>query len=327
MLVSEEDGLISAYRLDGKGSGERFHSWDTVPAETSGAHIWVHINRNAARAQQWIAEESRLRPLIQEALLAEETRPRCLAIDDGILLNLRGVNLNPESDPEDMVSIRLWLEKDRIVSSRARRLMAIEDLRQTIDAGKGPEDTGAFVVMLADRLTARMDPSLDTLQDQLDTLEDSMISSLSRELRTELAELRRETIMLRRYIAPQRDALRQLIALEVPWMSQRRRQRLTEVADRVTRYMEDLDVIRDRATVVNDELANRLAERMDRTMYVLSLVTLIFLPLTVISGMLGMNVGGVPGEGIKWAFFATCGLFLAIAAIEVWLLKRLKWWT
>lgn len=325
--MSEDDGLISAYRLDGHGGGERFHSWDTVPAETAGAHIWVHINRNAARAQQWIAEESGLRPLIQEALLAEETRPRCLAIDDGILLNLRGVNLNPGSDPEDMVSIRLWLEKDRIVSSRARRLMAIEDLRQTIDAGKGPEDTGAFVVMLADRLTARMDPSLDTLQDQLDALEDSMITSLSRELRTELAELRRETIMLRRYIAPQRDALRQLVALEVPWMSQRRRQRLTEVADRVTRYMEDLDVIRDRATVVNDELANRLAERMDRTMYVLSLVTLIFLPLTVISGMLGMNVGGVPGEGIKWAFFATCGLFLAIAAIEVWLLKRLKWWT
>lgn len=325
--MSEEDGLISAYRLDGAGGGKRFNTWETVPATASGGDVWVHLNRNSQRAQSWMSVSSGLRPLIQEALLAEETRPRCLAIDDGILLNLRGVNLNPESDPEDMVSIRLWLEKDRIVSSRSRRLMAVEDLRQALDAGKGPEDSGAFVVMLAEKLTMRMDPTLDALQDRLDALEDSIIASLSRELRSDLAELRRETIMLRRYIAPQRDALRQLIALEVPWMSQRRRQRLTEVADRVTRYMEDLDVIRDRATVINDELANRLAERMDRTMYILSLVTLIFLPLTVISGMLGMNVGGVPGEGVKWAFFATCSLFLAIAAIEIWLLKRLKWWT
>jgi zinc transporter len=141
-----------------------------------------------------------------------------------------------------------------------------------------------------------------------------------------LAELRRETIMLRRYIAPQRDALRQLISMELPWMSLRRRQRLTEVADRITRYVEDLDVIRDRATVINDELANRLAERMDRTMYILSLVTMIFLPLTVISGMLGMNVGGVPGEGKSWAFLVTCALFIAIAGVEVWILKRLRWW-
>ena len=99
-----------------------------------------------------------------------------------------------------------------------------------------------------------------------------------------------------------------------------------EVSDRVTRYMEDLDVIRDRASVINDELANRLAERMDRTMYLLSLVTLVFLPLTVISGMLGMNVGGIPGGNIPWAFAVTCLLFAGIAGFEIWLLRRLRWW-
>jgi zinc transporter len=324
--MSEEDGLVSAYRLNGKGGGERLPDWNSVSADTGDGLLWVHMNRSADAARRWLAEESGLRPLIQDALLAEETRPRCLAIEGGILLNLRGVNLNPNADPEDMVSIRLWLEKDRIVSSRQRRLLAIEDIRQALDDGKGPEDTDAFVVMIAERLTARMDPTLDELQDQLDALEDSVITSLSRELRSKLAELRRETILLRRYIAPQRDALRQLIAQDIPWLSQRRRDRLTETADRVTRYMEDLDVIRDRATVINDELANRIAERMDRTMYILSLVTLIFLPMTVISGMLGMNVGGVPGEDVPWAFIATCLAFILVGALEIWLLKKLKWW-
>jgi zinc transporter len=324
--MSEDDGLISAYRLDGNGGGERIATWDQLSLEADKRTLWVHLDHSAETAANWLRVASGLRPLIQEALLAEETRPRCLAVDEGILLNLRGVNLNPGSDPEDMVSIRLWLEKDRIVSTRHRRLMAIEDLRQALARGQGPQDTGAFAVMLAERLTARMDPVLDTLQDRLDQLEDTIITALSRELRTDLAALRRQTIMLRRYIAPQREALRRLAVEEIDWLTQRRRDRLMEISDRVTRYMEDLDVIRDRASVINDELANRLAERMDRTMYLLSLVTLIFLPLTVISGMLGMNVGGVPGEDIPWAFAAACALFAFIGAFEVWLLRRMKWW-
>jgi len=324
--MSDEDGLICAYRLNGDGTGERFATWSDLPADTGKGIVWVHMDRSVPDAQQWLVNRSGLHHIAWEALLAEETRPRCLAIGDGILLNLRGVNLNPESDPEDMVSIRILLEKDRIVTSRMRRLMGIEDIRQLLEAGKGPADTGSFVVMLASCLTARMDPTLDNLQEKLDDLEDLMITELSRELRTQLAELRRETIMLRRYIAPQRDAIRQLISLDIPWMSRSCRDHLLEIADRVTRYVEDLDSIRDRATVINDELVNRLSERMDRTMYVLSLVTTIFLPLTVISGMLGMNVGGIPGENFSWGFVAICVVFLAIAGFEVWLIRRLKWW-
>ncbi len=324
--MSEEDGLISAYRLDGNGGGERIATWDALSRNDGQGTLWVHLDHSAEAAGDWLREASGLRPLIQEALLAEETRPRCLAVDEGILLNLRGVNLNPGSDPEDMVSIRLWLEKDRVVSTRHRRLMAVEDMRQALAKGHGPQDAGALAVMLAECLTARMDPVLDALQDQLDALEDTIITALSRELRSDLAELRRQTIMLRRYIAPQREALRKLAAEEVDWLPQRRRDRLMEISDRVTRYMEDLDVIRDRASVINDELANRLAERMDRTMYLLSLVTLIFLPLTVISGMLGMNVGGIPGGNIPWAFAAACAFFAVIAGFEIWLLRRLKWW-
>jgi zinc transporter len=324
--MSEEDGLISAYRLDGGGGGEPFAAWERLSAVTDKKGLWVHMKRGAEPAAAWLRDASGLRPLVQEALAAEETRPRCLMIDEGILLNLRGVNLNPGSEPEDMVSIRLWLEKDRIVSSRTRRLMAIEDIRQALAAGRGPEDTGAFVVMLAERLTARMDPVIDALQDQLDELEETVVVALGRELRTALAELRRETIMLRRYIAPQREALRQLAAEASDWLTPRRRDRLREISDRVTRYMEDLDVIRERASVINDEVANRLAERTDQKMYLLSLVTLVFLPLTVISGMLGMNVGGVPGGETPWAFFATCALFVTVAVVEIWLLRRMRWW-
>ncbi|MEM9683647.1 MAG: zinc transporter ZntB [Pseudomonadota bacterium] len=324
--MTEQDGLICAYRLDGEGGGERYPTLESIP-ERSGAHLsWIHLNRSAPQAQQWLRRESGLPPLICDALLAEETRPRCAAIEDGILLNLRGVNLNPESDPEDMVSIRVWLQTDRIISCRTRQLMAVSDLLQSIESGQGPRETGGFVITIAERLTARMDPVIDALEDKLDELEDTSIQAPTRELRSELAEVRRETIMLRRYIAPQRDALRHLAMLEGPSLSPSQRDRLNEIADTVTRYIEDLDVIRDRATVMNDEVANRIAERMDKTMLILSLVTLIFLPLTVISGLLGMNVGGIPGGDSPWAFAIVCLLFVAIGAFQVWLFRRLKWW-
>lgn len=324
--MTEQDGLICAYRLDGEGGGERYATLESIPERSGDQLFWIHVNRESTETQDWLRRESGLRPLICDALLAEETRPRCFAMEDGILLNLRGVNLNPESDPEDMVSVRVWLQTDRIVSCRTRRLMAVSDLLESIETGKGPTNSGAFVIQIAERLTSRMDPTIDALEDKLDELEDSSIHAPNHQLRSELSELRRETIMLRRYIAPQRDALRQLATHDVPWLSRPQCDRLMEIADTVTRYIEDLDAIRDRATVMNDEVANRLAERIDRTMLILSLVTVIFLPLTVISGMLGMNVGGIPGGDNPWAFLVVCLLFVALGALQVWLFRRLKWW-
>ncbi len=98
--------------------------------------------------------------------------------------------------------------------------------------------------------------------------------------------------------------------------------RLREISDRTTRYVEDLDSIRDRAAVTQEELNNRIAEQMNKTMYVLSLVAGIFLPLGLLTGLLGINVGGIPGTENKWAFTIFSILLLGIAAAQVWLFKR-----
>jgi len=322
--MTDPRGLIYAGRLDGKGGAEEIDDWtELTPAERS-LH-WIHFNWEAADAGNWLRGKSGLRPLIQDALLAPETRPRCNILEEGVLLNLRGVNLNPGAEPEDMVSIRLWLEPKRIVSSRVRKLMAIQDIRDALGRGDGPKDTGGFIIMLADRLTARMEPLIESMQDHLDDLEEKIVSDMRRELRTDLTKLRRRTILLRRYIAPQREALRQLSNGDVEWISDRQRDRLNEIADRVTRYVEEMDVIRDRAAIIHDELVNLLSERMERTMYLLSIVATIFLPLGLISGMLGMNVGGIPGEKWPWSFAVLCGVFLVLGTVELWLIRRLRW--
>lgn len=324
--MSESDGLICAYELNGDGSGTLTEAWDKLLSLQGEKPSWIHLDRGGDRTSTWLHAESKLRPIIQEALVAEETRPRCTSYDEGVFLNLRGLNLNPGAEPEDMLSVRIWIEPTRIITARLRPLMAVQDVRDALDQGNGPQDIGAFVIMLANRLTARIEPLLDELQDRLDGLEDTVVANVRRELRRELARLRRRTILLRRYIGPQREALRALATLDVEWLTDRQRDRINEIADRVTRYVEDLDVIRDRASILQDELTSLLTERMDRTMYVLSIVAVIFLPLTLVSGMLGMNVGGIPGEKNPWAFTILTGGFVLIVALEAWLVRKLKWW-
>lgn len=323
--MAEQEGLIYAYRLDGQGGGEPLNWHALHVTDAAPGIVWVHLHRGDDAARRWLTEVSGVDPLVSEALLAEETRPRCSNLDHGVLLNLRGVNLNPDADPEDMVSIRMWIEADRIISVRMRRLLAVEDMHKAIAAGRGPTNVGDFVVDIAGKLIERMEPVIGELDDAVDRLEDDVVTAASQDLRAHLGAFRRRAILLRRYIAPQREALSRLIAENVDWLDQWQRSRLREVADRVTRYVEDLDAARERAAVIHDELTSRLAEQMNRTMYVLSIVAAIFLPLGLVTGLLGINVGGIPGVDSPWAFAAVTAGLVLFGLIELWLFRRLKW--
>jgi zinc transporter len=119
--------------------------------------------------------------------------------------------------------------------------------------------------------------------------------------------------------------LTRLATEQLPWLSDRQRARLREVADRITRYVEDLDAARERAAVTQEELASRLSEQMNQIMYVLSIVAALFLPLGFLTGLLGINVGGIPGTESKIAFALVCLLMLVIAGAELWMFRRRKW--
>jgi zinc transporter len=293
--------------------------------------IWIHLDGTQGTAAAWLREQSGLNTFVIDGMLASETRPRCEGYDDGILLILRGVNLNPGAEPEDMVSIRIWIEEHRIISTRLRRLMAVEDIREQLEAGKGPVSTGHLVARLTDRLIERIGPVIEDLSDQASDLEERLIGADGggqldlRNVRYKLVDLRRVAICLRRYVAPQGAALNRLSQLDESWLDDRVRGRLRETLDRVTRITEELDEVRERSAVVQDELMNRISQHMERTMYVLTVVATIMLPLGFLTGLLGINVAGIPGTETKWAFWTVCGVLTVVAVVEVWVLKRLKW--
>ncbi len=318
-----DNGMVCIWTLDGTGGGRELTPQQLADKQPPGEPVWIHLDYGQPLAQAWLEHESGLTEITVAALLADEPRPRSLAMGDGLLVILRGVNTNAGSDPEDMVSLRIWLEAGRIITVRRRRLAAIQDIRDRLAQGDGPADSGDFLDHLVGRLLDRVGETVGDLDDLADELEDEVISVEGRELRPKLGALRRKAIALRRYIAPQRDAVARLQSEKVTWLLDGHRARLREAADRITRYVEDLDAARDRAAVTQEELDNRLAEQMNRTMYVVSIVTAIFLPLGLLTGLLGINVGGIPGTDSPYAFgLVTASLAVIAVALAVLFRRR-----
>ena len=323
--MTEGDSLICAYLLDGRGGG-RAIGWPEIASwRPQDGLLWVHLDRAGPDAGRWLQEDSGLDPVIAGALLAEEVRPRELRIEDALLVVLRGVNLNPGADPEDMVGIRIWLEPTRVVTVRHRRLMAVSDLRDALAAGRGPTSPGQFLVMLSARLIERVGPVIDDLVDEVDRLEETVVTAHSAELRGALGSLRRQAIALRRYLAPQREVMARLAMEQTSWLQAGDKAYLREVSDRTTRFVEDLDAARERAGVVQDELNSRISDQMNRTMYLLTVVAAVLLPPSLLTGLLGINVGGMPGVDHPLAFAIVAVLIIAIAVVEVAVLRHLKW--
>ncbi len=321
----DDDGLIAAYLLDGNGGGEEI-DWQAVHDwKPDVGTLWVHLDRNAPSAVAWINEASGLDTLTAEALLAEETRPRVFSEPRGMMVILRGVNLNPGANPEDMVGLRIWLEDHRIISVRYRRLMAVRDLRDRVDQGHGPRGPGDFLATIADRLGERMGPVIHDLGERLDALDLGLSEMEANVVRSELRGIRHAAIALRRYLSPQRDVLSRLQMEQSSWLSPANKLELREIADRTIRFVEELDEIRERALVLQDELITRLSEAMQKTMYILTVVAAVILPLSFVTGLLGVNVGGIPGDKTDNAFFILCGLLVVISVFEVWLFRKMKW--
>lgn len=324
--MPESDFILFAHAINGDGSGRPLQG-DAISQMIKDQPLaWVHLDGNKHETRNWLESElTYLDGIIIDALLAEETRPRATEHENGFMIILRGVNLNDDAHPEDMVSIRLWIDKSRIISVQRRQLKAVNDIKERLLAGKGPKDSGDFISQLAARLFERMEPVFSDLDDELDTLEERVMEEPDAKDRQFLTAIRKKTILLRRYIAPQKDAIAYLRSTEQDWLEKNHIRRIQEALDRITRYVEDLDAIRERAQIVKDELANSLADRMNKNMYVLSVIAAIFLPLGFLTGLLGINVGGIPGAELDSAFLIFCAMLLSVVVIQIIIFKKMKW--
>ncbi len=295
----------------------------TTDMSPAGAHgyRWFHYDLKDPALPDWA--RTHLHPIPAGALLQTETRPRCDVHDGGLMLNLRGVNLNIEGPADRMVAVRMWVTDQTVVTVRLRRVFAIEELRQEFEAGTAPTTSAAFVDVLANRLTARVQATVFELADEIDALEDAIHEDDNAPLPDNLASMRRTVIRLRRYLGPQRDALMALAATDIPAGNTPLHRR--ELANLAMLTVEELDALQGRLTAINDHHTSQAAQAQNRNSYILSIVAAIFLPLGIITGLFGVNVGGLPGLNTPAAFTILCVSMGGMTVVALAVMRWLKW--
>lgn len=321
----DEDGLIAAYILDGKGGGTSV-DWTGVGGDVpDDSLLWVHLDRNSEFAQDWITSTSGVDSVIAAALLAKETRPRSFSTSSGLFVILRGINLNEGEKPHDMVSLRLWIEEHRVISVRIRSVKAVSDIADHISEGRAPSTAGGFLAHITQGLADRMEPAIREMVDGIDQLEEDIDKIKKPSMRKDLTALRHKAIVLRRYLAPQREALSRVGTESLSWLALDEKMAIREVADRTTRYIEELDEMRERCGILQDEILNVLSMQMNQRVYVLTVLAALIVPLTLVSGLLGMNVGGIPLTEEKHGFWWILGGLFGFSILGGIILKKLKW--
>lgn len=324
-MSMDDPNFLHAMVLDGKGAGREIDVSGVRQWSREQGLLWVHLDVADTNSGRWLTEHSGLPAAAVNALLAGETRPRSAFNDQGLLIVLRGVNTNPGADPEDMVSVRVWIDEERIISSRRRQLLSIQDVRKSLAAGDGPTSPGSFLGALVERLADRIGNFVDSIEDRMDEAEEEITADKSQSFRQRLSALRRQIAHVRRFLGPQRDALDRLNRQSCPRLTESDAHALRQESDRVTRYLEDLDLAKERAIVLQEELLSQIAQEQNARMYVLSLVAAIFLPLTFVTGLLGMNVGGLPGLESPTGFLSSVVIML-VSAVGLILFFRWKKW-
>jgi zinc transporter len=320
-------GLLHAHLLDGKGGAQALAGWDAIARwSANDGLLWINLDYSIPEAARWLEDKSGIDPLVLAALVDPDPRPRAAAHVEDLLMIVRGINNNEGAAPEDMISVRCYIEARRIVTLRHRPSRSMKQIVTDLERGRGPTSAGDFTALFVERMVEHVVARVDTLGDEIAACEDEVVSDgQGRDLRARIADQRRRAIQLRRFLAPQREALAKLVSIAMPWLDPMHRARVAEVADRMTRTVEELDAARDRAAVTQEELGSRVAEATNKRLYVLSLITAVFLPLGFVCSLLGVNVGGVPLQHDDWAFWALIGLFGVGVGFQLWLFKRRGW--
>lgn len=316
--------IIFAKDLDGKGGAEALSNIETI--KTSNQAIWAHFDANHPDAERLVHSTF---PDIDEyslqAIFNEDARPRTLHLDNGVLIILRGVNHNEGEEPEDMVAVRLWITTTRIISLRYRQSKAIMNVATSLDQKRGPKTIGDTVALICTTLLGYIETSIDKLDEKIDQLESQVLDNPDRQLRRDISDVRKSAILFKRYITPQREAINQLRYADISWLTPKNSRRIQEAQDILLRGIEELDAIRERSQVVKDELVNALSDKLNRNLYVLSVITAIFLPLGFLTGLFGINIGGMPGVENSEAFYIFAFSLFCLVFIQIILFRLFKW--
>lgn len=319
-------GLVHAVQLDGRGGCRVVEDLSQLQSHATAEHpFWVHLDFSDESSIDWLADTGLFSTLELESFIADETRPRFNKAQEGDMLFVRGINLNPDQSPEDMVAIRLFIRDNLLITCRRRLIRSVQDVLGMLKQDTGPTNISELVDEILNRLTIRMQDVIYSLDEQLDIIEDHVETAAPPYDSATLSTCRRQAIGLKRHIRPQKEAIWQLSQAKTTWLQDHDRLKLAEIVNDLTRYIEELETSIERANVLQQSIASQMSEQLNQRMYVMSVVAALFLPLGFLTGLLGVNIGGIPGTDSPIAF-SLFVIFLLVLTGGIGVYFRFKKW-
>ncbi len=312
---------VYALQMDGQGGVSNISPQCVASEENP---CWLHLDYTLPASEQWINNTPVLPDTVRQALAGDSVRPKVVRVGEGTLITLRSINLNADSRPDQLVTIRVYLTDKMIVSTRHRKVFSMEEMIGDMKSGSGPKNTGRWLVEICDALTDQTSNFIEDLHDKIIDIEDDLMEQQVPE-RGQMALLRKQLIVLRRYMAPQRDVFSRLASERLPWMNDDDRRLMQEISDRLGRGLDDLDASIARTAVLSDEISSLMADSLNRRTYTMSLLAMVFLPATFLTGLFGVNLGGIPGNTSPFGFAIFCACLVVLGGgVALWM-KKSRW--
>jgi zinc transporter len=310
-------GLICGYSLRSHGPAREVTADGIVQALAQPDQVtWLHFNLSDQRARRWLLDAAFVPSALREVLQEHDENRRVEWTDSGLLMVISDFTYEDESDPSEVAPLWCYAGRNLLITGRLHALKSADELRLRMRAGVTASSGIELAAHLFDIRTARIKLLADTMTRQLDDIEDEILAGNIKQQREQLGRSRRLCARLRREFAPERGDLGRLLHRSAHPLAEADRNALESSVEGLGFAIEEIAETYERAKLLQEELASRLAENTGRNLYVLSLLTAVLLPMTLITGVYGMNVAHLPGASsfplVMLLILASGGITLAV---------------
>lgn len=319
-------GLICAFRFAPQCKPEPIDRLsEMVPPAPPGGFVWLHMNLSHAGCQGWLREHAAVPEFFLEELAEGSQSTRIERIGGSLFAVLNDVTFDFGFDASDVATLWVTVSDALVVSVRRHSLRSVDRLRTAVKRG----ETLPSSVALLDHLLRDMADELQRVVRQaaqrLDDIEDALLAGQHQRHSAELARLRRLTVRLQRLLAPEPSALARTLTNPPPWVREADLQNLHRANEEFSLVLRDVAALQERIKLMQDEAATRVAEENNRSLFTLTMVTVLALPINLIAGLMGMNVGGVPLAESRHGFWTMLGLIAVLTGLIAWFgLRRIR---
>jgi zinc transporter len=324
----EPGGLICAYRFDnGVPTAMRWRDVQNADQDVAApAFSWLHAKSVDGKIRHWLETEEAIPEHIREFLLSSDITPCLNATDDGIYGTLVDIKMEISDTGTEKGALHFFLNSRRLLTLRNQALCSTNLLRQEVAGGETFANTTELFAGLLRCLGDVFTDRIEVLNDEVDDIEESVLSDRRSEDRAALSAIRRQLAELRRHINPERRLLQQFSRMRPAWVTPAAQEQLAQSMDAFNELHLTLEALYERAKLLQEEIASQMSEQMNRNLMALSILTALLMPATLVSGIFGMNVAGLPGLHDEGSFFIVMGVMVAMGLATVGLLKWMKIW-